>query len=321
MGEVTKVLPPKKNSKAPPKVEKDDTPAAVDENGNLIRVPRPDSDAKEAKVSSLSDKINALINQKNDITKQQENAKNLNKPYNEKRKTLWNSLTKTRDERKTHFEAIKGLNEKIDKLLAANKKNQNKEKELKDKLGFQSVDKIDQKIKEAERRHETSAGSKEDEKRMMREISKLKDARRKLIAFKQEQAESGKSGKVDDIGSLRASIKEHQASLNKSKPQMDELNQSFNRLNEENKAASSKMDKLYKRKGDIMKDINSLYAERDAVKAEFAKEWNNFKKYQNAVNKLKEAERKKQQEEYEKKKEEYEKMIEEEEAKKKTMGS
>ncbi|GBG25144.1 Hypothetical Protein FCC1311_013612 [Hondaea fermentalgiana] len=292
-----------------------EAPAGGVASVELTRVSKPDDAGKNKKVSDISEKIDKLIAERQRIDKAQQASRAGNKPFNDKRRTLVGQLKELRGKRSTLLDAASDMQKKVDAIVKKDKDMKQKDKAAQQQLKFRSVEEADSKIAELERKYETTSMTPKEEKEMMKEISQLKQTRRKVEEYLKSKSSS--STGAENIPALRDQIREKRQEADTFKSQIDGLSKELDDLKEKNKDSASKADKLQKKRSEIQTELNALFAERDAVKKEHNAKWKEYKEYLDKLNKQRDAERKQREEEYRKQREEYERRIEEEEMKKK----
>lgn len=283
----------------------------------LKRIPKPDDAAKNRAVSEMSEKIDKLIAERQSIDKQQQASRSSNKPFNDKRRTLVSQLKDLRSKRGKLLDVASDLQKKSDALVKRDKEAKQKDKAAAQQLKFKSVEEADAKIAELERKYETTSMDPREEKEVMKEISALKQVRRKVEEFFKQKDSSSAALGTENLPILRDQIREKRSEADTLKAQIDTLSKELDDLTKKNKDSAAKADKLQKKRTEIQSELNQLFADRDTLKKEHNAKWKEYKEFLDAFNKQRDAERKAREEEYKKQKAEYERMLEEEEMKKK----
>mmetsp|Transcript_39646 Transcript_39646/g.64296 ORF Transcript_39646/g.64296 Transcript_39646/m.64296 type:complete len:514 (+) Transcript_39646:418-1959(+) len=279
------------------------------------KVPKPDSDKKTRMVNEISEKIDRLIGEREKIAKQQKLASVGNKPFSEKRKALVTKLKDLRAKRKVLLDDAEGIKKKVEVLRNKDQEKRKKDKQVRDNLKFDSVEKVDEKIKQLERTHERTTLSKPEEKEIMKQLQQLRKTRRELEEYLKAKAASVATG--DNIPAMRDEMRKKRDEADKFKKEIEVLSKELDVLTGENSESVKKADKLQQKRTELQKQINTLFTEREQIRDKHSAEWKAYKEFLDKVKKQRELERKEYEEQVRKEREEYERRMEEEEAKKK----
>jgi len=281
----------------------------------FVKVPKPDQEKRDAKVNDIKAKVDRLMAERQKIDKQQQSARAGSKPYNDKRKELIGKLKELRGKRGKLIDAAKTLQVSVDAINKKDKERRQKDKAAQQSLKFRSVEEVDEKLRELERKHETTSLSKQEEKDMMKEISTLRQTRRKVEEYLKQKSSSAAG--IEDVAAMKEEVKAKYQDADSFKEEIDKLSAELDELMVKNKDASSKAEKLQKKRNEIQTELSALFAERDEVREAHNTEWKAYKEYLDKFNKLRDEERKLREEYRKKEIEEYERRLEEEEMKKK----
>jgi len=237
----------------------------------------PDQAAFDAKLEEIQKKIDKLQEEQKAISKEI-SGKNEGKDefFSEKGKILA-ELTEV----KAQLEALHGTKQKISGQLDGQKaENQSAKDDLRKmqkSMRYSNGEDIDKRIREIENTMAHSSLSLKAEKDYMKEITELKQSKKKVAQF------ADMSDKVSNMpglsGDMVAQKKEIQAQIALLMEKKKEINGKLDALNEERKAKQGDPSDLFEKRNQKGEKIKELIAERNQARDDFRKEKEAFREY------------------------------------------
>jgi len=240
----------------------------------IEKVPQPDRTALDANNEKTQTAINAL----------QEKLKAINDQVNAKSAGKEEHF-KARDEIRQKLDEYQGKIDELEKkrtslmggIQAKQKESRDKRQELNDmkkKLGFDSEEEIEKKIREIEVEMMTGSMTLKKEKELMAKMTELRKSKPMVTKYQQMENNMGPSG---EVGSMKDNITDLQKQLQE--------------LREAKKLQSQAYSKLMEARQKVMGDVPGLFEEREKINAQIREkitvrnaERDEFRKQERAFN-------------------------------------
>jgi uncharacterized coiled-coil DUF342 family protein len=253
----------------------------------IKRVQKPNQDEHNAELQKIRETIDALIKKRDAL-----NGK-FNKDANNKQNTERNELRQTLENIRVEQGKIKkGRQEAINKvkeLQALRRKKNDELRNARQKLPVSNVRDIDSQISQLEKNIEAGV-SVNEEKQLLKEISKLKQAKNTLDKVEKSVAEFN----VDDkIKSLDAKIKKYDEERKPLEKQYTEVKAKLDALEEERRKQSDDFKSNKEQRNKIQEQIEANIQKRRDLVAAFKAQREEYRNYVKADRERKEEERKK----------------------------
>jgi len=251
------------------------------------RVPKPDQEKHNAEVESIRKTIDELIKKRNELSGKFN--RDANDKQNAERNELRQTLEKIRIEqgkiKKGRQEAIA----KVRELQALRRKKNDELRNAKQKLPVSNVRDIDSQISKLEKNIEAGV-SLNEEKQLLKEISKLKQAKNTLDKVEKSVAEFN----VDDkINALDAQIKKYDEERKPYEEQYTEVKAKLDELESKRKDQSADFKSNKEKRDKIQEEIDANIKKRRDLVAAFKTQREEYRNYMKAERERREEERKK----------------------------
>jgi len=304
---------PKKDAKksAAKKSEKKE----VDPDEAAIAViEQPEKKEFEAQVEKLQSKIDGAQAELKKVKDSIGERSSGNNDFQTKRSEL---LAKVNTEK----EAIDGYMSKKEEIRSAmglknteDKKAQGDLKDMKKKLGYTDIAKIDERIKQIEDQMIHESLTLKDEKKLMLEIAQLKKNKPEVDKYnKMEQATATKR-ELNNNQPLKEQLDQINAVMQVHRDRKKELNEEFTALLAERDASMGNSQEMYGKRDELNNDIKGFIQQRNELRDEFRQQERKYYEYQKELKNLRwekqRAEREQREEEwkYERRKRDAEKL-------------
>jgi len=253
----------------------------------IKRVPKPDQEKHNAELETIKKTIDALIEKRNKI------GGKFNRDANEKQNAERNELRQTLEKIRIEQGKIKkGRQEaiaKVKELQALRIKKNDELRNVKQKLPVSNVKDIDSQIKHLEMQIEGGVTVNE-EKQLLKEISKLKQVKNTLDKVEKSVAEFN----VDDkIKALDAEIKKYDEQRKPKEEQYTEVKAKLDALEEKRRAQSADFKSNKEERDKIQKEIDANIQKRRDLIAAFKTQREEYRAFVKADRERREEERKK----------------------------
>jgi len=253
----------------------------------IKRVPKPDQEKHNAELETIKKTIDALIEKRNKI------GGKFNRDANEKQNAERNELRQTLEKIRIEQGKIKkGRQEaiaKVKELQALRRKKNDELRNVKQKLPVSNVKDIDSQIKHLEMQIEGGVTVNE-EKQLLKEISKLKQVKNTLDKVEKSVAEFN----VDDkIKALDAEIKKFDEQRKPKEEQYTEVKAKLDALEEKRRAQSADFKSNKEKRDKIQEEIDANIKKRRDLVAAFKTQREEYRNYMKAERERREEERKK----------------------------
>jgi len=253
----------------------------------IKRVPKPDQEKHNAELETIKKTIDALIEKRNKI------GGKFNRDANEKQNAERNELRQTLEKIRIEQGKIKkGRQEaiaKVKELQALRRKKNDELRNVKQKLPVSNVKDIDSQIKHLEMQIEGGVTVNE-EKQLLKEISKLKQVKNTLDKVEKSVAEFN----VDDkIKALDAEIKKFDEQRKPKEEQYTEVKAKLDALEEKRRAQSADFKSNKEERDKIQKEIDANIQKRRDLIAAFKTQREEYRAFVKADRERREEERKK----------------------------
>lgn len=253
----------------------------------LKRVQKPNQEEHNAELQKIRETIDALIKKRDAL-----NGK-FNKDANDKQNTERNELRQTLENIRIEQGKIKkGRQDAINKvkeLQALRRKKNDELRSAKQKLPVSNVKDIDAQISQLEKNIEAGVDVQE-EKQLLKEISKLRQAKNTLDKVEKSVAEFN----VDDkIKALDAKIKKYDEERKPYEKQYTEVKAKLDALESKRRAQSDVFKSNKEQRAKIQEEIEANIQKRRDLVAAFKAQREEYRNYVKADRERKEEERKK----------------------------
>ncbi|ORX46891.1 hypothetical protein BCR36DRAFT_584999 [Piromyces finnis] len=253
----------------------------------IKRVPKPNQEEHNAELQKIRDTVDALIKKRNELSgkfNKDDNDK-LNNERNELRKTLENIRIEQGKIKKGRQEAIN----KVKELQALRRKKNDELRNAKQRLPVSNVKDIDSQISQLEKNIEAGV-SVNEEKQLLKEISKLKQAKNTLDKVEKSVAEFN----VDDkIKALDAQIKKYDEERKPFEKQYTEVKAKLDALESKRKNQSESFKSNKEERAKIQEQIEANIQKRRDLVAAFKQQREEYRNFVKADRERREEERKK----------------------------
>ncbi|OEH73873.1 hypothetical protein cyc_07450 [Cyclospora cayetanensis] len=254
----------------------------VDKTKKLEPVPKPDEklyrdrvqaetaaiEELKAKINELQQKISAVIGGREEYNMEKQN-----------RQARLDALQKQIDELE---EKRKVLFEKIQSKQKEGAEMKQSASDLRRKIGFSSIEDIDQKVAALEHSMMTSTLSLKEEKRLLEEIKRLKNS--KPLLFKYQALEQNASSIEDSsVVPLRAMLDEVRTKLLELRTQKREESQKYKELLEKRQRATAPGREMIEERDRLNKEMSTHFVNRREILAELNREMQNHQAYMQQV--------------------------------------
>ena len=288
----------------------DDSPLEVDSKGNFIPVPKPNSEKYEEEFKKISNEVSILFGKREKIDQELNSLRTANKPIDLKRKEILDKKNQQIYKLKNLSDCVQKVKANIETHRLQNQKIRAKQNALK----FKSIKDVDSHIEKIEKYHQQSVISCSEEKKIMKELSQLRQVRLKAEALAEEKRTLDASINIpslyDDLARLDSEIKSNKAVI-------EECNMALEKIKKESESTNLKFNKFSDKIASIQGNINKQFEKKNQLKSLFFTERHRYNKYHTALRNKRIENRKAQEEEIKKKRAEHERLLEEEEMAKK----
>jgi len=253
----------------------------------IKRVPKPNQEAHNAELQKIRDTIDGLIKKRNELSGKFNRG--ANDKLNTERNELRESLEKIRVEqgkiKKGRQEAVS----KIKELQALRRKKNDELRNARQKLPVSNVNDIDKQISQLEKDIEAGV-SVNEEKQLLKEISKLKQAKNTLDKVKKSVDEFNVDDKIKELDAKIKKYNEDRVPLEK---KYTEIKAKLDALEENRKEQSDNFKKNKEERDEIQKQIEANIQKRRDLVAAFKAQREEYRNYVKADRERREEERKK----------------------------
>eukprot|EP00833_Pecoramyces_ruminatium_P015154 jgi/Orpsp1_1/1189186/evm.model.d7180000070097.1 len=253
----------------------------------IKRVPKPDQEKHNAELETIKKTIDALIEKRNKISGK------FNKDANDKQNAERNELRQTLEKIRIDQGKIKKQRQeaiaKVKELQALRRKKNDELRSAKQKLPVSNVKDIDAQVKQLEKQIEAGV-SVNEEKQLLKEISKLKQAKNTLDKVEKSVAEFNVE---DKIKALDAKIKKFDEERKPLEKQYTEVKAKLDALEDKRRAQSADFKSNKEERDKIQKEIDANIQKRRDLIAAFKTQREEYRAFVKADRERKEEERKK----------------------------
>ena len=249
----------------------------------IEKVPQPDRTALDANNEKTQTAINAL----------QEKLKAINDQVNAKSAGKEEHF-KARDEIRAKLDEYQGKIDELEKkrtalmggIQAKQKESRDKRQELNDmkkKLGFDSEEEIEKKIREIEVEMMTGSMTLKKEKELMAKMTELRKSKPMVSKYQQMESNMGPTG---EVGSMKDNITDLQKQLAELRDAKKLQSQAYSKLMEARQKVMGDVPGLFEEREKINASIREKIQERNAERDEFRKQERAFNDYLGKVREL-----------------------------------
>lgn len=249
----------------------------------IVKVPQPDRTELDAKNEKTQASINTL----------QEKLKAINDQINAK-STGKEEHFKARDEIRAKLDEYQGKIDELEKkrtslmggIKAKQDESRSKRQELNDmkrKLGFDTEEEIEKKIREIEVEMMTGSMTLKKEKELMQKMTELRKSKPMVSKFQAMESNMGPSG---EVGSMKDNITDLQKQLQELREAKKLQSQAYSKLMEARQKVMGDVPGLFEEREKINASIREKITERNAERDEFRKLEREFNAYLSQVREL-----------------------------------
>ena len=249
----------------------------------IEKVPQPDRTALDANNEKTQTAINAL----------QEKLKAINDQVNAKSAGKEEHF-KARDEIRAKLDEYQGKIDELEKkrtalmggIQAKQKESRDKRQELNDmkkKLGFDSEEEIEKKIREIEVEMMTGSMTLKKEKELMAKMTELRKSKPMVSKYQAMESNMGPTG---EVGSMKDNITDLQKQLAELRDAKKLQSQAYSKLMEARQKVMGDVPGLFEEREKINASIREKIQERNAERDEFRKQERAFNDYLSKVREL-----------------------------------
>jgi len=253
----------------------------------IKRVPKPDQEKHNAEVEAIKKTIDALIEKRNKISGKFN--RDANEKQNAERNELRQKLESIRVEQAKIKKGRQEAKSKIKELQALRRKKNDELRSAKQKLSVSNVKDIDAQIKKLE--NEIEAGvTVNEEKQLLKEISKLNQAKNTLGKVEKSVAESNVEEKIE---ALDKEIKGYDEQRKPLEAQYTEIKAKLDVLEDKRRAQSEDFKSNKEAREKIQKEIEANIQKRRDIVAAYKAQREEYFAFVKADRERREQERKK----------------------------
>ena len=249
----------------------------------IEKVPQPDRTALDANNEKTQTAINAL----------QEKLKAINDQVNAKSAGKEEHF-KARDEIRAKLDEYQGKIDELEKkrtalmggIQAKQKESRDKRQELNDmkkKLGFDSEEEIEKKIREIEVEMMTGSMTLKKEKELMAKMTELRKSKPMVSKYQAMESNMGPTG---EVGTMKDNITDLQKQLAELRDAKKLQSQAYSKLMEARQKVMGDVPGLFEEREKINASIREKIQERNAERDEFRKQERAFNDYLGKVREL-----------------------------------
>jgi len=249
----------------------------------IEKVPQPDRTALDANNEKTQTAINAL----------QEKLKAINDQINAKSAGKEEHF-KARDEIRAKLDEYQGKIDELEKkrtalmggIQAKQKESRDKRQELNDmkkKLGFDSEEEIEKKIREIEVEMMTGSMTLKKEKELMAKMTELRKSKPMVSKYQAMESNMGPTG---EVGTMKDNITDLQKQLAELRDAKKLQSQAYSKLMEARQKVMGDVPGLFEEREKINASIREKIQERNAERDEFRKQERAFNDYLGKVREL-----------------------------------
>ncbi|CDJ60239.1 hypothetical protein, conserved [Eimeria maxima] len=254
----------------------------VDKTKKLEPVPKPDEklyrdriqaetaaiDELKTKISELQQKISAVIGGREEYNMEKQNRQ-------ARLDALQKEIDQLEEKRKVLFEKIQ-LKQKEGNDLKQSAT------DLRRKIGFSSLEDIDQKVAALEHKMMTSTISLKEEKQLLEEIKRLKNSKPLLTKY-QALEQSASSLEDSSVVPLRQMLDEVRTKLLELRTQKREESQKYKELLEKRQKATAPGREMIEERDRLSAEMSKHFANRREIQAELTREMQKHQAYMQQV--------------------------------------
>jgi len=267
------------------------TPAPAPANKKVPRVEKPNLDKHKAELEVIKKTIDDLVKRRNILSNKFD--KEANDKQNAERNELRKKLEDIRIEQgKIKKGRLDALN-KIKELQALRRKKNDELRNAKQKLPVSNVEDIDSQISQLEKQIEAGVTVNE-EKQLLKEISKLKQAKNTLDKVKKSVSEFNVDDKIKALDAEIKKLNEKRAPLEKD---YSDIKAKLDVLEKRRKDQSNDFKNTKEERAKIQEQIEANIQKRRELNEAFQKQREDYRNYVKAERERREEQRKKEIEE------------------------
>jgi len=278
-----KADPKKDAKKKEPKKEK---PAVDPDEAKIPEVVQPEKKAFEEKVEKLQAKIDAAQASLKAVKDQIGDRSAGNNDFQTRRSDLLAKVTVEKekiDEYMAKKEEIRGA---MGLKNTEDKKMQGDLKDMKKKLGYTDIAKIDERIKQIEDQMIHESLTLKDEKKLMLEIAQLKKNKPEVNKYNQLEQQTATKRELNNNSSLKEQLDQINEVMNVHRDRKKELNVEFTALLAERDASMGNSQEMYGQRDELNNKIKEYIQERNQLRDDFRKDERLYYEYQKELKNL-----------------------------------
>jgi len=276
---------PKKDAKksAAKKTEKKEVDP---DEAKIPEVVQPEKKEFEAQVEKLQNKIDAAQAELKKVKDSIGDRSSGNNDFQTKRSEL---LAKVATEK----EAIDGYMAKKDEIRGAmglknteDNKMKSDLKDMKKKLGYTDIAKIDERIKQIEDQMIHESLTLKDEKKLMLEIAQLKKNKPEVDKYNKMELANATKRELNNNQPLKEQLDQINSVMQVHRDRKKELNEEFTALLAERNSQMGDSKEMYGKREELNNDIKGFIEERNKLRDEFRQQERKYYEYQKDLKNL-----------------------------------
>jgi len=284
----------KADAKKKPKPEVDPDEAKIPE------IAAPDKKEFEGKVEKLQKKIDDAQGDLKKVKDQIGDRSSGNNDFQTRRSELLAKVTAEKEKideymaKKDEIRGAMGLKNTEDTKM------KNDLKDMKKKLGYTDIAKIDERIKQIEDQMIHESLTLKDEKKLMLEIAQLKKNKPEVTKYNAMEQQTATKRELNNNSSLKEQLDQINEVMNVHRDRKKELNVEFTALLAERDAKMGDSQEMYTKRDELNTQIKGFIEERNKLRDEFRQDERKYYEYQKELKNLRWEKQRAEREEREK---------------------
>jgi len=276
------------------------------EESKIPVIEQPEKKTFDEKLEKLQKKIDDAQGELKKVKEQIGDRSQGNNEFQSKRTEL---LTKVNAE-KEKIDEFMAKKEEIRSLMGLksteDSKAKNELKDMKKKLGYTDIGKIDQRIQEIEHQMIHESLTLKDEKKLMLEIAQLKKNKPEVNKYNQLEQKTATDRELNKSGDLKAQLDIINEEMQVHRDRKKVLNEQFSELLKERDAQMGNSKDMYEQRDELNNKVKEYIQERNELRDQFRQDERKYYEYQKELKNLRwekqQAEREERQKEWDKEK-------------------
>lgn len=278
--------------KAKPEVDPDEAKIPV--------VEAPDKKEFEGQVEKLQKKIDDAQAELKKVKDQIGDRSAGNNDFQTKRSELLAKVTAEKEKIDEYMAKKEEIRSAMGLKNTEDTKMKNDLKDMKKKLGYTDIAKIDERIKQIEDQMIHESLTLKDEKKLMLEIAQLKKNKPEVTKYNQLEQQNATKRELNNNSSLKEQLDQINEVMNVHRERKKELNAEFTELLKERDAQMGNSQEMYTKRDDLNAQIKGFIEERNKLRDEFRQDERKYYEYQKELKNLRWEKQRAEREEREK---------------------